>query len=199
MRVMLAMPSGGRVLDHTVMCLVDIATTTKLHSVQIYRDTYCDRGHNEIVQGALDLGADAIMFVDSDQEVPGNVIDRLAAHKKAIVGAAYRMRQPPFQLMPDSTGTETGLREVPWLPSGVMLVRIGVFEKIPYPWFPNLYGKNTKEFVGSDRSFSRKAKFHGFPLFCDYDVSREVTHTTELAMTFDGEFIPPGTIARNKP
>ena len=89
--------------------------------------------------------------------------------------------------MPDSTGDETGLREVEWLPSGVMLVRAPVFGKIPFPWFPNLYGKTGEDFVGSDRSFCRKARgLAGLSIFCDYDLSREVTHIASVALAFDG-------------
>ena len=96
--------------------------------------------------------------------------------------------------MPDSDGSETGVREVEWLASGAMLVRRKVFEYVPFPWFPNLYGKKVEDFVGSDRSFCRKAKHKDFKIWCDYDLSRKVTHIAEVALTFEGNIIQPGTI-----
>ena len=186
-KIFVGIPCGAGILPTTTMCLVGVVASTQLHAIVTEQDTYCDRSHNGIVEHALKLGSDAIMFIDSDQEFPAHTINRLAAHKKDIVGCAYRRRQPPFPLMPDSTGDETGLREVEWLPSGVMLVRASVFEKIPFPWFPNLYGKKGEDFVGSDRSFCRKARgLAGLSIFCDYDLSREVTHIASVALAFDG-------------
>ena len=187
MKIYVGVPCGGSILPATAICLVAAVSATKLHRFVFQQDTYCDRGHNAIAEHALKTGSDAVMFLDSDQEFPADTIDRLAAHRKDIVGCAYRRRQHPFPLMPDGTGDETGLREVEWLPSGVMLVRASVFEKIPFPWFPNLYGKTGEDFVGSDRSFCRKARgLGGFKIFCDYDLSREVTHIASVALAFDG-------------
>lgn len=186
MKIYVGMPCGGSIIPSTAMCLVAAVSATHLHRVSMQQDTYCDRSHNAIVEHALETGSDAVMFFDSDQEFPQDTITRLAAHNKPIVGCAYRGRQT-MQLMPPSDGTETGLREVEWLPSGVMLVRRAVFEKVPFPWFPNLYGKKGEDFVGSDLSFCRKAKgLGGFKIFCDYDLSREVTHIASVALTFGG-------------
>lgn len=185
MKIYVGVPCGGSILTKTVNCLIGVVTNTKLHRLVFQDDTYCDRGHNELVAHAIESGADALMFFDSDQEFPDDTIERLAAHNKDIVGCAYRRRQPPFPLMPDSDGTETGLKEVDWLPSGVMLVKTKVFKEIAFPWFPNLYGKKPEDFIGSDLSFCRKAKFAGFNIFCDYTLSREVTHLVTIPLTFE--------------
>lgn len=184
MRIYLATPCGGSILPATAICLMAMISETKLHRLNLYQDTYCDRAHNAIVEHALDTGSEAVIFIDSDQEFPADTANRLAARKKDIVGCAYRRRQAPFPLMPEGDGE--GCQEVDWIPSGVMLVRTEVFKKMPFPWFPNFYGKKVEDFVGSDRSFCRRARSNGFKIFCDYDLSRQITHIASVALTFDG-------------
>lgn len=194
MKIFLGTPCGGSIVPSTALCLTGavMASTKLMHRFNFWQDTYCDRAHNAIVEHALEVGSDAVMFIDSDQEFPLDTINRLVAHGKDIVGCAYRMRQHPFPLMPDGTGV--GLKPVEWLPSGVMLVRRRVFEEIPFPWFPNISGKSVGEFVGSDRVFCRKAAAKGFKIFCDYDLSRQVTHIASVALAFDGSIQSPGSV-----
>lgn len=183
MRILLASPTGGRVETETTNFLVALATSTKLHRMELMSDTYCDRNHNAIAYFSLETGCDAVMFVDSDQDGPPDTITRLAAHKVDIVGCAYRMRGGDHRLMP---GPGTGLVREDWIPSGVMLVRTAVFEKTPYPWFPNIYGKTHLEFQGSDISFCKKAKgLGGFDVWCDHDLSREVGHYAKIRLVYD--------------
>ena len=177
------MPCGGSVLPPTVICLTALTASKHCYQMYLHQDTYCDRGHNQIAADALETQADAVLFLDSDQEFPPDTLDRLVARNKDIVGATYRFRQPPFALMGEEG---QGLVEREFIPSGVMLVRRKVFETISYPWFPNIYGKKPSDFVGSDVSFCRKARgLGGFKIWCDYDLSRQVTHIASIPLTFD--------------
>lgn len=185
MKVYVGMPCGETIMTRTAICLTGLTGSRHIGAMTLQMDTYCDRNHNLLVQGMLELPQmDALLFVDSDQEFPVDALDRLVDRKRDIVGAAYRCRQPPHMMMPQGDGV--GLKEVDWLPSGLMLVRRPVFEKIGFPWFPNITGKQPEEFVGSDVVFCRKAHLHGFKIWCDYDLSREVTHLTTIPLTFDG-------------
>jgi hypothetical protein len=185
MKILLASPTGGHTETETTNWLIGIATSSPLYRLQLMSDTYCDRNHNAIAQFALESGCDATMFIDSDQDGPLDIISRLEAHNKAIVGCAYRMRGGDHRLMP---GTGTGLVREDWIPSGAMLVRTAVFEKTPFPWFPNIYGKTHAEFQGSDISFCKKATgLGGFDVWCDHDVSREVGHYAKIRLVYGDE------------
>lgn len=192
MNTLVAMPCSEEIKSKTALCLVGLVSSTPIYRLEMQIDTYCDRAHNSICENALhDPKVDVVLFIDSDQEFPANSLTRLAARKKDIVGATYRRRQPPFPLMGRYPGGEeidpndNGCREVEYIPSGLLLVRRKVLEAIPFPHFPNLYGKSGDAFVGSDVSFCRKARFHGFKVHCDLDLSREVTHLATETLTFE--------------
>jgi hypothetical protein len=192
-KIYVGMPCGETIQSRTAICLVALVASSRIHRLNLHMDTYCDRGHNSIVSHALETGADAIMFIDSDQEFPADALNRLEAHNLPVVGATYRKRQPPHDLMglwpggEPYIGTPVGFQEVQWIPSGLMLVRREVFEKTPYPWFGNLYGKKPEEFVGSDIAFCRKARaLGGYKVHCDFDLSRQVTHLAQVPLTYGG-------------
>ena len=186
MKVFVGMPCSETIMTRTAICLTGLTVSPNIGALVLQMDTYCDRNHNLLAQGMLDMpDMDAILFVDSDQEFPVSALDRLVAHKRDIVGAAYRGRQPPHQMMPPNED-RTGLKEREWIPSGLMLVRRRVFETISFPWFPNISGKRPEDFVGSDVVFCRKARAAGFKIWCDYELSREVTHLATVPLTFEG-------------
>ena len=200
MKVFLGCPMGENIIPQTALAILGLVGTSKLGAVSFSQDGYIDRNHNGIVGNALKLGMDAILFVDSDHEFPADSLDRLIARNKDIVGCQYRMRQTPWGLMPPCSlngnpdELDHGCQEVEWLPSGLMLVRTDVFRKLPFPWFPNLYGKKLEDFVGSDMSFCRKARgLGGYKVWCDFDLSDKVTHITRVSVRRDGTFVHPGT------
>src|SRR6267378_2045208 len=53
---------------------------------------------NQLVYDALQHpDIDALLFLDDDMIVPPELVRRLLAHQRAIVGALYYARHPPFQ------------------------------------------------------------------------------------------------------
>lgn len=185
MRIGLGCPTGGRIETETVNWIMGIVTGTKLAKMLLLSDTYCDRAHNELAHDAVQAGLDAIMFIDSDQDGPIDIVDRLIRHHKDIVGCAYRCRGGSHQLMPRAG---KGLQKEEWIPSGAMLVRTRVFEQTPFPWFPNIYGKSVADFQGSDISFCKKAQgFGGFEVWCDHDLSREIGHYAKVRLIYGEE------------
>ena len=199
MRVFLACPMGETILPQTALCIQGMSEGGDVTSLSFSQDAYIDRNHNYLVETSLSLGMDATLFVDSDHEFPLDALKRLKQRNKDIVGCQYRMRAEPWPLMPecslggDPSVLDHGCKEVEWLASGLMLVRNSVFEKVSYPWFPNLYGKSGTDFVGSDRSFCRKARgLGGYKIWCDFDLSNKVTHLCRVALRRDGEIVQPG-------
>ena len=50
------------------------------------------RGRNDAIECALDVGADYILFVDSDMVIPQNTITKLMSHNKPMVGGFVKGR-----------------------------------------------------------------------------------------------------------
>ena len=132
-----------------------------------------------------------VMYVDSDMRFPNDTITRLLAHDKPIVGATYRRRQPPHELMVwDLDGKmdetlHTGLRRVGAIPSGLSLVSMRVFRALGYPWYYSVMGAKPADFISPDLVLCQAAKDAGFEIWCDYDLSRQVRHAAMVELPFE--------------
>jgi hypothetical protein len=133
------------------------------------RATYIAKGRNSLVNN---LSSDAVyQCVDGlwdyicmcDADTSGfekdRIIERLIAHDKDIVGAAYVERKnqecycagelpkPPYYAPGAFVSRSTrGLINVPWTGTGLLLIKRHVFEKVAYPWFQfrEIYYTNKK-------------------------------------------------------
>jgi hypothetical protein len=140
-----------------------------------------------MVREALDFGADAILWLDSDMRFPKNTLRRLLAHEQPIVAANYVTRAiPPIPVTqnhmdggwvrvytsPDSTGLES----VDLIGFGCALIHADVFRKMNNPWFHLIYSSVNKAFHGEDAYFCMKAREAGFDVLIDHDLSKEIKH-----------------------
>lgn len=136
-------------------------------------------GRNQCVGAALAMKATHLLFLDTDMVFPADTLKRLLAHEKDIVGASYSKRSAPFHPL---TITEegklepiaSGLRRVKLLPTGCLLIRLGVFDKLSAPYF-NLETEGG-QLRGEDYYFCEHARAAGFELWCDGDLSSQLGH-----------------------
>jgi len=80
---------------------------------------------NNGVARAQELGADFLLFLDSDMVFPRSTLLRLIAHGRDIVGATYLRRTPPYTILgarlSDTIGEDApGLAEMQHLPTGCL-------------------------------------------------------------------------------
>jgi hypothetical protein len=144
-------------------------------------------GRNMVVDGARKIRADYLMFLDSDMTFPHTLVDRLLAHGKDIVGCTYVRRGPPFDNLGHTVHDsdmkrQKGLVEMSHMPTGLLLIKMNVFDAFIQPIFrfePNeAYGITT----GEDMVFSRQARERGFSVWCDLDLSMECAHLYQYAL-----------------
>lgn len=103
---------------------------------------------NNIVQRALDLDYDYIMWVDADMKLAPDTLIRLFDLQKPIVGASYnkRVAEPNgvyrslgvFEPVSEDRAYEDP-REARLLPGGVMLVKTEVYRNLTWPWYADTY------------------------------------------------------------
>lgn len=145
-----------------------------------------------------DTKADYLMFLDSDNIAPPDVISRLLAHKKDVVCGLYPLKDRPFlpvmykywkrkeqnngkALYHNIMEYERGaLLKVDGAGTGCMMIHRRVFEKIPPPWFSFTEGGT------EDMFFCRKLEEHGFDLWVD--TSLEVGHARSAVVTM-GDYL----------
>lgn len=181
--VALGIPCGDRVHQEFMQCLWALGRGARNHRQGIVtaQSSMIANGRNMVVDGAREINADYLMFLDSDMTFPHKIIDQLLSHEKDIVGCTYVRRGPPFDnlghtLHDADMRREKGLVAMSHIPTGLLLIKMSVFDSFKKPIFrfePNEeYGITT----GEDMLFSRQARERGFSIWCDLDLSMECAH-----------------------
>ena len=147
---------------------------------------------NGLVEQALFFGCTHILFMDTDQIYSDfNMIEKLLAHNKPVVGAKVHRRYPPFDplLLRGSPGTlhsvpdeeieEGGLVEVGATGCGCILYDMNIFTEIDSPWFELTVGEHGQP-IGEDVHFCEKLKEAGHKIYVDCSI--DIKHLSLLAV-----------------
>ena len=121
---------------------------------------YIHNNRDVVVRQALENNCSHLLFVDTDLMFQQDAIKRLMDRNVDIVGARYNKRILPIT----STVKEeiTDLAEVPFVPSGFLLVNCEVFKKIGKPYF-SFDARSDCD----DLYFCNKALDAGYKVYCD--------------------------------
>ena len=131
---------------------------------------------------------DYIFWVDSDMKFPIDAPVRLLARDKEIVGANYRRRRfpnPNFTGMSGKPGTfvefhttdnSPAMELIDVLPHGLVMCKREVYEKIPQPHYLQEFVPELNLEIGEDIYFCQQAQKAGYEIWCDQELSREVSH-----------------------
>lgn len=135
-----------------------------------------------------------VLFLDSDMTFPADTIARLLAHDKDIVGCTYARRIHPHTALGRLMDVHDGkLQEAIELPSGCLMIRTDVFDKLEAPYFrcqpyPTLdplpeamagfdvTGYEAPGTMSEDYYFCQAARRAGFKVWADMEMSKELTH-----------------------
>ena len=115
------------------------------------------RARNNLVNMALGVSADWILFLDDDMVVPNDLFDRLSAHDKDVCGALYFQRGGQYYpvIMQRVEGKDgfvnfrfvedfprKALTKVDVIGGGCMLIKTSVFKSMmePYFWIDGIVG-----------------------------------------------------------
>ncbi len=136
---------------------------------------------NQIVDAARGVNADWLLFLDSDLVFPPNALRRLLAHGRRQVGATYRRRSPPHDLLGSAFHSgarsyEGGLVEMARMPLGCSLIRMDVFDALPRPIFRYEVDEAAGAVVSEDYVFCDALRKLGVRIWCDVDLTKELGH-----------------------
>lgn len=186
--VAICVPSTDVVHADFAMCLATLSfnpgakcalVSMKGSMVQVNRDNGVEMARN--------VKADYLLFIDSDMVFPQDCLKRLLAHGKDVVGATYRKRVPPYNILGRTLEAkrievESGLIEMEGLPTGMLLIRMAVFDRLKRPYFRMVAIEEDKEkgippsTLGEDYYFCNVARQAGFKVWLDVDLSKELGH-----------------------
>lgn len=185
------------------MCL-RMAANGIPHSIYSARGTILPQIRHKIVKAALEEKADYLLFVDTDQTFPPDMVERLLARDKAVIAANVATKQFPSTPtarrkgghehygLPIYTHDRSPPLERCWrVGTGVMLIRLSIFDhpglREP-PWFQIEYIPELDNDRGEDWFFCEKLEAAGIPIWIDHELSLEVGHRGTI--TFDHTMVP---------
>lgn len=131
---------------------------------------------------------DYAFWIDSDMKFPIDAPLRLLKRGVPLVGCNYRRRRfpnPGFTGMMGQPGNfqelitddnSPAMQDVDVLPHGCVLVHRSVYEKTPQPHYIQDYIPEQNLEIGEDIYFCKKARDAGFQVWCDHELSREISH-----------------------
>jgi len=146
-----------------------------------------------------------LLFLDDDMVFGRDLLFRLAEHQKDIAVANYYRKQPPHvpvvsvlskegRLTPVHVNPKDGgCHRVHCAGTGICLIRMDVFDTLPFPWFfneysPPLAGESPEGMIegqvliGEDTRFFMLANGAGLQVWCDFSIA--AGHIGEHEWTF---------------
>jgi hypothetical protein len=172
-------------------------------ATNIVANTYIHKGRQQLLDEALKLGGHYVLWLDSDMRFPKDLLIRLLAHDKEMVGINYSTRGIPPRFVaikrvgiddennegyacatyPDSTGLE----EVEAVGFGAVLMKMVVTQTLPEnePWFWYGYNDAGRTHVGEDVWFCRLVRKGGWKIYVDHDLSKECRHMGQMEFALE--------------
>lgn len=164
------------------------------------------RGRNRLVHDALGAGCSHILMLDDDMIVPNDLIPRLLAHDKDVIGALYYQRGGQYHPVimehivadgmhdwqfirhtDERITTNRGLHEVDVIGGACMLFKTDVFNKLTPPYFaPELSTDGAS--LGTDISVCNRLRNAGFQIYCDTTI--ELGHVGDNRNIITSRTIP---------
>jgi hypothetical protein len=183
LRIAIAVPSGDMVHADFAMSLARMCAMTQGMRLNVInnKSSIVAIARNNGVRLAQEFDAHYLLFLDSDMMFPEATLWRLLMHRQDIVGATYTKRVPPYSTLGTVLPGEvaqmpSGLIEMARIPTGCLLIKMSVFEKLPRPYFRFDANEETGDIIGEDYIFCDRARAAGFRIWCDPALSHEIGH-----------------------
>lgn len=149
----------------------------------------------KLATAAVELGAEHMLWLDSDMVFPATTAVRLMSHNEPVVAANYVRRQKPYKGVayetigdwqrPLSFDVEDALVPVEGIGMGCMLIKTSVFNKLSKPWFDFQWSPESNDFLGEDMYLCQKMNAAGYTVKVDTALSREMHHLGTYAFNVD--------------
>ncbi len=156
--------SGETIQIDTMLCLLQTIRTLEIpNTVIVAKGCYVARNRNEIVRQAQEYKVSHLMFIDTDMAFENEGINKLLAQDKDIIGGMYNKRRLPLENIVHQYKDQTETFKTDWIPTGFMLIKMSVFDKVKGPWFES----NSETGWAEDKYFCELAAKQGIETYCD--------------------------------
>jgi hypothetical protein len=188
LRLVIGVPSNDTIQIDTAMCITNLVAHCIHFGVAVgvvnEKTSLVHVGRNAIVENALKMDADYLLFLDTDMLFPRDLVQKLMAHKRSVVCCDAVRRRPPFSTVVTPVGGGSidhnnceELVEVEGASGAILLVDMKVFKTLEYPYFDvKLIEGEKREWLGEDYYFTKKVRESGRKVWCDTKASLEIGH-----------------------
>lgn len=178
-KIIIAMPCTDSICPQTAQAIAGAVIGAEGRVMDAVLNISCEIASSRtwLIQQALKAGATHLLFVDSDMVFPYDVIPKLLAHKKHIIGLEYNRRKFPLEgtSQPLTERKENEIYRAKYVGTGVMLIDLSIFEKEwtdpntgkKAPWFS--FGRDSQGALalGEDAWFCYTAQDNGYEVWVD--------------------------------
>jgi hypothetical protein len=166
-RIAIGLSASDNMPFDSAMCLLESMVNLPYPGIICaVKSSFIHNNRNMIVEKAKQAKCNYLMFLDTDMLYENDGIERLLKQDKDIIGGMYNFRRLPIEnLVRDFEGQKETFK-VDFLPTGFMLVKMEVFDKLEKPYFFFDYD-DEHHLDGDDSYFCRKAVKAGISLWCD--------------------------------
>lgn len=188
-RIVIGIPHTGLLNTDVVNSILNIRTKYSIN-IQMLKSSILYISRENLATAALKSKVDYLMFLDSDQIIQSDTIDRMAYYLdngEDIVTTLIFRKDPPFHPCVFSSSEELPNKQIslkfydidaidlskPFYVEncgmGCLMMKTSVLKNMPQPWFL------PRPYTGEDISFIHDAvKSHGYKILCDPTI--EVGH-----------------------
>ena len=154
----------------------------------------------QIILDALAKDATHLLFIDTDQTFPRDIVHRMLKHRKPVLACNVPTKEIPAKtntfikdlatggakLIPSPPGAE-GLQEVWMTGTGVMMIDLQAIRdaELTHPFFYQRWDEENQRYLGEDTGFCQKLHDAGLGIWIDHTLSKEIGHMGELEYRHD--------------
>jgi len=171
-------------------CLVELVKLNTMNGIDTHvvydASTVLLTQRARLAAEAQTIGAEYMLWLDSDMVFPPTTALRLLAHNEPVVACNYIRRQLPAKgVAYESIGDwenplpfepQDELVPVEGIGMGCMLVKTSILQEIPKPWFEFHWTEESNDHLGEDMDFCMKMADAGYTVKVDTTLSMEMRH-----------------------
>jgi hypothetical protein len=171
-------------------CLVELVKLNTMNGIDTHvvydASTVLLTQRARLAAEAQTIGAEYMLWLDSDMVFPPTTALRLLAHNEPVVACNYIRRQLPAKgVAYESIGDwenplpfepQDELVPVEGIGMGCMLVKTSILQEIPKPWFEFHWTEESNDHLGEDMDFCMKMAEAGYTVKVDTNLSMEMRH-----------------------
>jgi hypothetical protein len=189
-KLSILVPTRDMVHSHFAYSLSQLIKITTEAGIDTYlyfdSSTILLNQREKLIEEAIKVESDYVLWLDSDMMFPSNVVLRLLSHNKDIVACNYMKRSIPMKTVAytdlnnwDSwvpLEPKEELVKVQGVGMGCMLMKTKVFQDLIKPYFEFRYKEDTQDWFGEDFILLDKLQKNNYEIYIDTILSMDIKH-----------------------